>query len=242
MCFTPSCSCLLINHCHPWYFIDMLLGKPYVGHTLNPDGSGWLKPDNTGTATLRCWSVIKIIPVPLSVFSCQARRCSGVRGRGSRRARTLRMLHLPPRRFSCQKAASARHVPAGHRKARAAAFPQYYFVIRAGVDSWTEPARSLLPPHTIKWPHSAACGLQAAQPGQALPGTQQGKPPRRFWGFFSTCNANLQKKSCTFHPSSPPAVCPITVEMAAAPRPTGLYLSPPGSPPLQGAWNAKYCC
>lgn len=116
------------------------------------------------------------------------------------------MLHLPLRRFSCQKAASARHVPAGHRKARAAAFPWYYVVIRAGVDCWTEPACSLLPPHTIKWPHPAACGLQAAQPGQDLPGTQQGKPPRRFWVFFfSTCNTNLQKKSFIFHPSSPPA-------------------------------------
>lgn len=181
-----------------------------------------------------------------------------VQGRESRCARALRMLHLPPRCFWRQKAASARHMPAGHRKAHAAAFCWYCAVIRAHVDSLTYPVTTgrkkkkgighfgpcsdlLFPPQMIKWPHPAAWGQQAAQPGQALPGTQQGNHPGR---VFAHLQHQFAKKSCRqragphFPPQQPtsPAVAawPVTMEMAAAPR-LCLSLPPPRSPPLQGA-------
>ena len=105
---------------------------------------------------------------------------------------------------------------------------------KKGIGHSGPPSGLPFPPQMIKRPHPAAQGLQAAQPGQALPGTQQGNAPGR---FFFHLQHQFAEKSCRgwagphFPPCQPTsqavAACPVTMEMAAARRPTGLCLSFP---------------
>lgn len=187
-----------------------------------------------------------------------------VQGWESRCARALRMLHLPPRCFWRQKAASARHMPAGHRKAHAAAFCWYCAVIRAHVDSLTYPVTTgrkkkrnwslraslqfAFSPSDDKMAASHCLGPASCTARPGPPWDPAGKTPRE--GFCPLAN-QFAEKSCQgragphFPPQQPTgqavAAWPVTMEMAAAPR-LCLSLPPLRSPPLQGALNTKYSC